>query len=443
MSVTPMQELLTAAGMSADAASSRALLFARADKRLADRDGLRRFWVPGRVEVLGKHVDYGGGSSLVAAIERGFCTVAAPRDDGKASVTDLATGQSVEFEFDPDLEMRGGWATYVATVVRRLARDLRGPWTGLDIAFVSDLPPAAGMSSSSALIIATYLAIAGVNRLDRRGGTFTCAIQSPVDLASYLACVESGQAFGPFDGDRGVGTFGGSQDHAAILGCRADSISQFAYCPLRLEREIPMPSGQVFVIGASGVEAVKTAGAMDNYNRASHRLREVLGLWNEHSGRADASMAEAIASAPDAADRLSRLLRGQADPSLLYRFVHFQVESTMIVSLAARALLNGDLRFFGRLTDHSQNLAEEFLGNQIRETIFLARAARETGATAASAFGAGFGGSVWAMIPENQVADFIERWRRAYLTAFPQHAANAIFFATRPGPPAFELTSLP
>ena len=160
-----------------------------------------------------------------------------------------------------------------------------------------------------------------------------------------------------------------------------------------------MPSGQVFVIGASGVEALKTVGAMDNYNRASHRLREILRLWNEHSGRSDASMAEAIASAPDAADRLSRLLRGQADPSLLYRFVHFEVESTMIVSLAARAVLNGDLRFSGRLTDHSRNLAEEFLGNQIRETIFLARAARENGATAAFAFGAGFGGSVWAMIP--------------------------------------------
>ena len=53
---------------------------------------------------------------------------------------------------------------------------------------------------------------------------------------------------------------------------------------------------------------------------------------------------------------------------------------------------------FGDLVDRSQQLAERRLGNQVPETIELARSARELGARAASAFGAGFGGSVWALV---------------------------------------------
>jgi galactokinase len=436
-----MYDALQRAGMSADAAASRAVMFDRAAEALAEREGLCRFWVPGRIEVLGKHVDYGGGRSLVAAIERGFCVVAAPRGDARLCVTDVAAGQTVTVEFNADLELAEGWGRYVATVARRLARDLRSPLAGLDICFVSDLPSAAGMSSSSALIIALFLAIARINRFGQRD-PFHRSTANPLTLASYIACVENGRPFGLLAGDIGVGTFGGSQDHAAILCCTANTISQFAYCPLRQEREIPMPPGHIFVIAASGVEAIKTGPAMELYNRAADRLREVLRLWNEDSGRSDACMMDALVSAPDAFKRISALLRRHGLSPLFRRFADFYMEAAITVPKAALALLKGQYDTFGRLADSSQDFAETCLGNQIDETIFLGRAARENGAIAASAFGAGFGGSVWAMIPENQVADFIERWRRAYLTAFPQHAANAIFFATRPGPPAFELTSL-
>ncbi len=51
------------------------------------------------------------------------------------------------------------------------------------------------------------------------------------------------------------------------------------------------------------------------------------------------------------------------------------------------------------MAERSQEAAERWLGNQIPETIALARLARHVGATAASAFGAGFGGSVWALVP--------------------------------------------
>jgi len=54
-------------------------------------------WVPGRIEVLGKHTDYCGGESILATAERGFCMIAAPRDDSAIRIVDAANRQSIDF----------------------------------------------------------------------------------------------------------------------------------------------------------------------------------------------------------------------------------------------------------------------------------------------------------------------------------------------------------
>ena len=79
------------------------------------------------------------------------------------------------------------------------------------------------------------------------------------------------------------------------------------------------------------------------------------------------------------------------------------------------------------------------LACQIPETIALVRQARALGAIAASAFGAGFGGSVWALVASTQADVFRHRWADAYAAAFPESARHAIVFATRAGPSAARL----
>ena len=69
----------------------------------------------------------------------------------------------------------------------------------------------------------------------------------------------------------------------------------------------------------------------------------------------------------------------------------------------------------------------------------LAREARRLGAVAASSFGAGFGGSVWALVEEARSDAFMREWRLAYGRACPDAAARAVFFETSPGPAAFRL----
>jgi len=71
------------------------------------------------------------------------------------------------------------------------------------------------------------------------------------------------------------------------------------------------------------------------------------------------------------------------------------------------------------------------LRNQMPETIHLARSAREHGAVAASAFGAGFGGAVWAMIPRDDADRFMAVWRANYERAFPSRRARAKWATTQ------------
>ena len=107
----------------------------------------------------------------------------------------------------------------------------------------------------------------------------------------------------------------------------------------------------------------------------------------------------------------------------------------------AASLAADDLEALGRWVDRSQALATAGLRNQVPETTALQRSARELGAAAASAFGAGFGGAVWAMVAADSAEEFRKRWGQQYLAAFPAHAAQFRSFITRPGPGAAAVES--
>jgi galactokinase len=262
-------------------------------------------------------------------------------------------------------------------------------------------------------------------------------------LAGYLGTVENGQTFGSLEGDRGVGTFGGSEDHTAILCGRPGQVSQYGYCPVRFERSIPIPAEYTFAIGTSGVAAEKTGAAMAQYNAASRLASELAERWRGETGRDDPHLAAAVASGPEAAVQLIQLAAMADDDAerspLRKRLVHFLVENEEILPAAGDALADGDIERFGELVDRSQRAAEELLGNQIPQTSYLAQSARQHGAAAASAFGAGFGGSVWALVAKTGADAFLESWAESYRGAFSDDALRASFFTTAAGPAAFQV----
>ena len=453
---------LASAGLGAPEQAAKIRLFERVLDhwpRDARASWTGAWWVPGRLEVFGTHTDNAGGRSLVAAVPRGFAVLAAPRPDRLIRVVDARAGAHADdvvtiAQDDPPTRFLG-WRHYVEVTAARLGRNFPGSALGADIVFASDLPRAAGMSSSSALVVGVATALAHAGALRDRA-EWQQNVRSPIDEAGYLACVENGHTFGGLTGDAGVGTHGGSEDHAAMLAGTAGACTAFAFVPMRLLDTIRLPVGWTVVVATSGIGSHKTGTERAAYNRLAEGTTVLRELWNAEGRRPDLqvgregesdtehdrgsdSLAAALATSRSALatlrDRVvDSSVPGWTVPALLDRLDHFAREDARVGD-AIVALRHGDGGMLGRLAADSQADAERLLKNQVPETSALVRLGVEAGAIAVRSFGAGFGGSAWAIVDTADGAPFAGRWISAYRAAYPDAAARAVVFESNPGPP--------
>jgi galactokinase len=256
--------------------------------------------------------------------------------------------------------------------------------------------------------------------------------------------MENGRSFGRLTGDEGVGTLSGNEDQTAIFCSRPGEISQYQFCPVRRERSIALGPGWTLVVAASGVPSDKTGGVRERFNRLALSIATLRDLWNRENGRSEESLFAAVTrDSGEAARFRSRLRReppaGFSADFLLARLDQLVEESAEIIPLVGDLLERGDAAGTGPLVDRSQELAEKVLGNQVAETVALQRSARGLGAAAASAFGGGFGGSVWALVETTVGGEFLRRWQEEYVRVFPARTGESRFFLTRPEGPAMRI----
>jgi galactokinase len=435
--------LLRRGGLGSAAVDGAAERLAACARAIAGTDNGDRaaaaFSVPGRIEIFGKHTDYAGGRSLLCCTERGFVVAAARRADQLLNIIDVATGQRITLPVSAGLEAApGDWSDYARTAARRLAANFPGASLGADVAFWSDIPPAAGLSSSSALVIALALSLIATGRIAEQP-LFRAAVTSSEALAEYMAAMEAGTTWAGLVGAAGVGTESGSQDHTAILCGRADHIVRYSFAPVLHEGESPLPGDWVFAVGSSGVRAEKTAGALEHYNRLSRLAREAAGFWRDSRGGRIRHLGDVLRAGPDAAETLTTLIQRSAASdadALVARVRQFAEETNILVPGAFDAFRAGAAVRLGEFAARSHHLADQYLKNQIPATNGLVESARANGAFAASAFGAGFGGSVWALVRRDIARSFLDAWRGAAQRAFPERSTESIFFLTDAAPPA-------
>jgi galactokinase len=402
-------------------------------------------FVPGRIEVLGRHTDYAGGRSLVCAIDRGFMCVASANRQGIIRIAeDSLEFPPVEFPLEPSISPRvGHWSNYPMTMVKRLIRNFGSTvrLEGVDVAFTSTLPVGSGMSGSSALMMMSFLAIAAVNRL-HDAPFFRENIRDGIDLAMYLACAENGQSFRELSGDKGVGTFGGSEDHAAILNGRDGHVSLFRFRPASLEEELRWPREWRMVVAFSGVRAEKTREALDKYNLVARRAALAVKEYNRLFSAKCHTLREVAAHAKsrlgrrwmdEVEQKLAAGSRFGRELALADRLRQFVLEDRRFIPAAVRALRERDLEAFGRNLSASHRASRGCLLNIVPEIDFLHRSALRLGAAGASGFGAGFGGSIVAVLPAADAEEFRVAWERSYAKRHPGPASDASFFPVSPG----------
>ncbi|MCY3003364.1 MAG: galactokinase [Planctomycetota bacterium] len=348
---------------------------------------------PGRVNLIGEHIDYNDLAVLPAAIQREVRIVLRPRDDAHVRLTNVDERFGTrEFELSSSIAPfeQGDWGNYAKAAAELFARE-RGATRGFDALVIGDIPPAAGLSSSSALTVACGLAFAAANGLAR----------DPLDLADALARAE-----------RYVGTNSGGMDQAACLSGRADHALRIEFRPLKVE-PVPLPSDWRFLIAHSGVQADKSGAAREAYNTRRAECAQALAavlIDPELTPELQAGMPPTYRGllARIGAERLAWIALRQLDGALARRFRHVVSEGAR-VERARKALVAGDIEIFGQLMDDSHtSLADDYEASHPALDRLVALA-HQHGALGARLTGAGFGGCIVALVRERDA----ERLRAA------------------------------
>jgi len=119
-------------------------------------DDVRHWRVPGRVNLIGEHLDHNGGAVLPIAIDRALLVKARSRPDGAVNV--WSRGERATLPVDASPGSVTDWSAYVAGVVWALRSRGVGV-TGADLVLESTLPVGAGLASSAALTCGVALAL--------------------------------------------------------------------------------------------------------------------------------------------------------------------------------------------------------------------------------------------------------------------------------------------
>lgn len=116
-----------------------------------DRKPDHIFLSPGRINIIGEHIDYNHGYVLPAAIDKYVCLAVCRRSDSKCVILAKDIDEKHEFSLDDEIQpVDQMWANYFLGVLSQLVeRELN--LTGFDLAFSSTIPIGAGLSSSAAV----------------------------------------------------------------------------------------------------------------------------------------------------------------------------------------------------------------------------------------------------------------------------------------------------
>ncbi|MDQ3615546.1 MAG: galactokinase [Actinomycetota bacterium] len=366
-----------------------------------DRSAIGCFVAPGRVNLIGEHVDYNNGKCLPMALPHATYAALAPRDDDKVRITSLQQDEPWQGRIDAlGPGNVDGWAAYPAGVAWALQQD-GFELPGLDIVVDSRVPVGSGLSSSAALECSVAIglcAVAGVEpdaEVRRR-------------LVSACMRAETEVAGAPTGGMDQTIALLAEAEHALLLDCRDWSTDQIPWDPSAHDLELLVVD-----------------------TRASHSLNDG-GYQSRRSDCEEAARLLAVDSlreVDDASAALERLEElGDAEGRIHSRARHVFSEIARVED-AVDQLRGTDFAGLGQtfLASHA-SLRNDFEVS-CPELDMVVSTAGEAGALGARMTGGGFGGSAIVLVPQ----DMVDRVSDAVTAGFASHGWDAPgFLLARP-----------
>lgn len=214
-------------------------------------------FAPGRVNLIGEHVDYCEGFVLPMAIDRHMVVAGARRTDSTIRVFSEALGEELEIRAGSDGTPLPGWAPYIRGVIQGF-RDAGIEVSGFDAYIYADLPVGSGLSSSAALEVSMATLIEGL-----------VGIRLPA-VAKALLCLKAEQVYAGVPCgimDQFASVFG-REDHLLLIDCRSREIE---YVPF-LARNVSI------LITNTKVRHELTGGEYADRKQACERVTRALNV---------------------------------------------------------------------------------------------------------------------------------------------------------------------
>ncbi len=343
---------------------------------------MREYFCPGRVCLIGEHLDYNGGFVMPAAISLGIYASVKSRSDNKIVCNSTQFSNSIEIDLSKPIkhEAQSGWGNYVKGVVKYLKETgLRIP--ALEIEFSADLPSGAGLSSSAALeVLVAYILQkeAGVENINRIKTALLCK-----DVENDFVGVKCG-IMDQFS----VAT--GKREQAVIVNCET------------LDHEfIPINTGDHGFIIINTNKRRELAGS--KFNERKSECEAALKSIRKH--KAIKSLGEATKE---------DVINFIEDRIAQKRALHV-VEENARVLLAGKALKQGNINEFGLLMNAShQSLKDNYEVTGIELDAVAENAITIEGCIGARMTGAGFGGCGIALVKKTEMNSFKEKLNQIY-----------------------------
>jgi galactokinase len=323
---------------------------------------------PGRVNLIGDHTDYNGLPVFPMALQRRFRIMFRPRPDSTVRAATLDGYDERRFQIASEIEPfeQGDWGNYVKASARILARRY-GRLRGMDMLLHSDIPVAAGLSSSSALVVGSGIALLSANDIE-------APFEELVELFP--------------EGERYVGTRGGAMDHTICLAGKPGHALKIDFAPFAVH-PTPVPPEWCFLIGHSLVRAEKSREVKEQYNERREACRKAFQQPQ-----------------PPLSDIEAR------------RYRHVISEAAR-VEQARAAMCAGDIGTFGRLMNESHASLRDDFEVSHPEVDALVQAFLQAGAVGARVTGAGFGGCVVALCRRAEIAAVMQKVEIGFYASRP------------------------
>jgi len=353
-------------------------------------EDIRIFMSPGRVNMIGEHIDYNGGKVFPAALSLKTTIAYRKRDDNiiRLKATDLDV--LVEADINKLNDYRDlDWGNYqlgVAYFMQQEGYKIQG----CDLLYDDTVPHGGGLSSSAAIEVATALMLATISNEEN-------GISAPVDMikmaliSQKTECEYCGVTCGIMDQ---FASAMGKKDHAILLDCKT---LEYKHIPLKTE-------GYKILLANTNK---KRSLAHSKYNERCEECAKALEILKQAlpdiTCLADVSLADFEANKNLFTDEI-----------ILKRARHVISECDRTIK-SVEALENNDLITFGSYINDSHNsLRDDYEVTGLELDTLVSEARKIEGCIGSRMTGAGFGGCTVSLVKEESIDEFIEKVGKAY-----------------------------